>query len=185
MTGGTIADDAELGDHVVTITANDGEYTVMETFIVTVRRFVLSAPLSIQSSGGETVVTPTPVSGQATGGETVVTPTPMPDRSTDGGSGMGMVAASTPSPTPSPIPALASGMALTIGLPPAPGTDLIALPKFIKLLGVDDKALVPISLLGLLLLVLLLIAAFKRRKKSAEKSPGMRNSNVRNPMLRA
>ena len=185
MTGGTVADDAEVGDHTITITANDGEYTVTETFIVTVRRFVLSAPVSIQSSGRETVATPTPASGRETGGEERASAlAPIPDRSIEDGSSMEMVAAATPSPTPSPTPALASGMALTIGLPPAPGTGLIALPKFIGSMSIDDRALVPAGLIGLFLLLLLLIAALKRRRKKSaeERSPEKRNTTA--PLLR-
>ena len=182
MTRGTVADDAKVGDYTVTITADDGEYTVTETITVTVRLRALSAPAPVQSSGGETMPTPTPtpVSGQPTGGEqTAATPTPVPDRSTDDGSGIGMVAAATPSPTPSPTPAPASGTALTIGLPSAPAADPIALPKFMGSMSIDDKALAPVGVIALFLLLLLLIAAWKRRrKKSTEQSPRMRKSNV-------
>ena len=182
MTRGTVADDAEVGDYAVTITADDGEYRVTETFTVTVRLRALSAPAPVQSSGGETVATPTPtpVSGQPTGGEeTVATPTPVPDQSTDDDSGIGIVGAATPSPTPSPTPAPGSGTALTIGLPSAPGADLIALPKFMGSMSIDDKALAPAGVIALFLLLLLLIAAWKRRKKkSTEQSPRMRESNV-------
>ena len=88
-------------------------------------------------------------------------------------------------PTPTPTPAPAPGVTLTNGSWPTPVALPTALPKFIASMSINDRALVPIGLMGLLLLLILLIAALRRRKKSAEESSlAMRSLKVLNPNFR-
>ena len=177
MTRGTVADDAEVGDYEVTIVADDSEYVVTETFTVSVRPIVLSAPAPAQPDDEEAAATPAPVSGQPTDDEeTGATPVPVPDGSSDGGSGTGIPAVASIGPTPTPAPT--PGVTLTKGTWPTPVALPTALPQFIASMGINDRALVPIGLMGLLVLLILLIAALRRRKKSAEEKQRMGNSNV-------